>query len=147
IPPISPTTLLVAGSISMTLSPAALVCTIRTVEAWRAAASAIHPRTTESLVRMEEHSKLSRHVADPLFPARAADGRRAGAVDTRLRDIQVEGPAAAARETPRACALLCMPLHRYGISPAAPRAGPHRVHRRRNPQEFRDGEPLRRPGC
>src|SRR5947208_1106241 len=143
-PPISPTTVLVEGSISITLSPAALVWMIRTVAAWSVATAIAEARTTESLVRMEEHSKLSGHVADALFPARPADRRPVAGVDARLRDVQGEGPAAPAREAARPRALLRVPLHRHRVPVAADAGRPHRVHGRGNPQELRNGEPLRR---
>src|SRR5689334_9639805 len=118
-PPISPTTLLVAGSMSITLSPAALVCTMRTAAACSVAAAARHPSTTESLVRMEEHFRLSGHVADPVFPARAADRRPDAAVDARLRRVQGQSAAAPPRETARPRAVLRVPLHRHGVPAAA----------------------------
>src|SRR5262249_33343346 len=146
-PPISPTTLLVAGSISITLSPAALVWMIRTVAAWSVATVITEASTTESLVRMEEHSKLSRHVADALFPDRPADGRARAAVDAGLRDVQDDGAAAPAREAARPRALLRVPFDRHRLPPPAPVAWPHGLHRGGIAQEFRHGEPLRRSRC
>src|SRR5262245_33484781 len=116
-PGISPTTLLVTGSINITLSPAALVWTIRTEAARRVAAAATRASTTESLVRMEEHSKLSGHVADALFPARPPGGGPS-AVDARLRNIQGEGAAAAAREAARPRALFGLPLEGHRVPSA-----------------------------
>src|SRR5215813_5299513 len=86
-PPISPTTLFVAGSISITLSPAALVCTMRTDAAWTAAEAATRARARESLVFIATHFKLPRHVADPLF-----EPSPPGWFDARLRRLQGEGP-------------------------------------------------------
>src|SRR5262245_10836961 len=130
-PPISPTTLLVAGSISITLSPAALVCTIRTVPARTVATARRHASATESLVLMEEHSKLSRHVADPLSPARPAGGRARPGVDARLRDVQDEDPAAVHGKAARPRTLLGVSCAQHGVPPAAAPARALRVHRGR----------------
>src|SRR5262245_16640547 len=118
---------------SMTLSPAALVCTMRTVAARTVATARRHIRATESLVRMEEHSKLSRHVADPLFPPRPADRRPGARVHAGFRDVQDQGSAAAPREAAGSCALLRLPFDRDGVSSAAAARGTQRLHRRRNP--------------
>src|SRR4029453_5014281 len=134
-PPIAPTALLVAGSMSMTLSPAALVWTMRTVAAPRVAVARKHASKTESLVCMEDHSKLSRHVADPLFPPRRPDGRAAAGVDARLRDFQDQGPAAPPREASRACALHHLSRAQYRVPAAAAAAGPLGVQRRGDAEE------------
>src|SRR5262249_45587201 len=133
-PPISPTTLFVAGSISITLSPAALVCTMRTDAAWTAAEAAARTRARarESLVFIATHFKLPRHVADPLFEPRAP-----GRFGARLRRLQGEGPAAARRETAGARPLHHLPLDRDGLPPAAAAEGPRRLHRGGNAQELR----------
>src|SRR4030095_13989354 len=100
---ISPTTLFVAGSISITLSPAAFVWTMRTVAACSDAAAAASAATrTKDLVFIAAYFMLRSHVDDRLFRRPAAGRIRAG-----LRGLQGEDPAPAARETagPR-------PLHR-----------------------------------
>src|SRR5947207_15523223 len=110
-PLISPTTLLVAGSISITLSPAALVCTIRTVAAPRARGPASDKaRIRESLVFIATHFKLPGHVVDLLF--RAAVPAGAGA---RLRCLQGDRAAAADREASGACPLHYLPFDRDGV--------------------------------
>src|ERR1051325_1107491 len=125
-PAISPTTLLVTGSISITLSPAALVCTMRTLAARTVATARTHISTTAHLVTTG--TTLSRHVADSLFPLHA-DQLAAAGVDARLRDVQNQGPAAAPRETSRPCALLRLPLDRHGVPPAAAARGAHGLYR------------------
>src|SRR5947208_14214332 len=94
---ISPTTVLVAGSISITLSRAALFWTIRTVAARRVRPVA---RTTASstrgLVGIAGYFKLRSHAADPLFRPRPAGWLRA-----RLRRLQEPDRAAAPREAAR----------------------------------------------
>src|SRR5256885_9819401 len=98
-PLISPTTLFVAGSINMTLSPAAFVWTMRTVAASSVSvAAAMASRAESSLVFMERHFKLRSHVVDPLFRiirclGPGARARLAG-VDARLRHLQVADRAA-----------------------------------------------------
>src|SRR5262245_28453852 len=91
---ISPTTLFVAGSMSMTLSPAALVWTILTLEACRTSVvrdvKIANATAIESLVFIATHFKLPGHVADPLFHVDPAN-----LVHPRLRVFQDEGPAAA----------------------------------------------------
>src|SRR5476651_245193 len=102
-PAISPTTLLLTGSISITLSPAALVWTIRTVaaRAVRTASGSISS-STESLVFIREHSKLPGHVADPLF--RSLDPGSSGpgphGVAAQFRPLQDHGGAPLSREAP-----------------------------------------------
>src|SRR5439155_15194065 len=108
-PSMAPTTLFVAGSISITLSPAALVCTMRTVLASTVAAKH-KPARTESLVCMEEHfnpgphvmealpSNLPRgmttgttlpgHMADPVFRPRLAEPTPSAILHARLRNVQ-----------------------------------------------------------
>src|SRR5262245_51733927 len=119
---ISPTTLLVAGSISITLSPAALVWTMRTVAASSVATLTTAPSTIaavrgrkapgvkdarKDLVGIRGYFKLRSHVGDVFF---AAPGHRARGVGrSRLRGLQDEDPAAAARETAGARALLRLP--------------------------------------
>src|SRR5262245_9750653 len=91
---ISPTTLFVAGSISITLSPAALVWTMRTVAACKVRpAAATRAASTEHLVFIAQHSKLPGLVGDPLFAFRAP-GRGAAALDARLHGVQNESAAA-----------------------------------------------------
>src|SRR3954470_874254 len=106
-PPISPTTLLVAGSISITLSPAALVCTMRTVAAFSVREPAARATRTarESLVFIATHFKLPGHVADAFF-----DAARAGGILARLRYVQGKGPAAPRGKTAWTCALHHLPL-------------------------------------
>src|SRR5262245_57818855 len=94
---ISPTTLFEAGSISITLSPAELVWTIRTVEASTlSVARRAIPSAIESLVCIATHFKLPGHVAHPLFHVDPAT-----LVHPRLRLLQDEGPAAVPRKTAR----------------------------------------------
>src|SRR5437764_14970885 len=105
---ISPTTLLVAGSISITLSPAALVWTIRAV-----AARAVRPvaatiaSSTRGLVGIAGYFKLRSHALDPLFRPRPAGRLRA-----RLRRLQEPRRAPAAREAAGPRPLLRVPLDR-----------------------------------
>src|SRR4029078_5712119 len=106
-PVISPTTLLVSGSISMTLSPAALVWTIRTVAACseRVASGRAPARTraaTKDLVFIATHFKLPSHVVDPLFHGLGPGARRPGILDARLHPLQGEKLAAPPRGAPRA---------------------------------------------
>src|ERR1043165_7953596 len=101
-PLISPTTLFVAGSISMTLSPAALVWTMRTVAAPRVrVAASENARIRESLVFIATHFNLPGHVVDLLFRSGVPAGPRPG-----LRRLQSQGAAAADREAAGA-----RPLH------------------------------------
>src|SRR5262245_53037296 len=131
-PPISPTTLFVAGSMSITLSPAALVCTMRTVAAWTAVRpAAARARARGSLVFIATHFKLRGHVADPFFDAPVPG--RAGA---RLRHVQGEGRAAAGREAPRSRPLHHVPLDGHRVPAAAPAEGARVVQRRGVPQEL-----------
>src|SRR5205809_6954942 len=123
-PGISPTTSFVVGSISMTLSPAALVCTIRTEAAWTAADAARRAAARESLVFIATHFKLPGHVADPLF-----ESLRAGGVGARLRRVQGQGPAAPRRKTARPCALYYLPFDRNGLPAAAAAEGAGRLYR------------------
>src|SRR4029077_17604718 len=126
--------------ISITLSPAALVCTMRTVAAWTAAeaATTARARARGSLVFIATHFKLPGHVADPLFGL-----LRAGGVGARLRRVQGQGPAAARRETAGPCPLHPLPLDRDGLPAAAAPQGADRVHRRRNAEELRGRLALR----
>src|SRR5580765_8486222 len=117
---------------SMTLSPAALVWTMRTVAACTVVVARRHASTTESLVCMEDHSKLSRHVADTIFPPRRSVGRSAAGVDARLRDLQDEGAAAVPREAAGSRALQRLSRVQYRVPAAAVAAGPLGVHRRGN---------------
>src|SRR4051794_30869013 len=127
-PPISPTTLLVAGSISMTLSPAALVCTIRTVAASKVRLPASTARARESLVFMATHFKLPRHVGDCFFGAARPVG-----ILARFRGLQGESAAAACRKAAGPCPLHHLPFHRHRLPAAAAAEGPHRLQRRRDP--------------
>src|SRR5687767_12774551 len=120
----------------ITLSPAALVWMMRTVAALTMVAARTHARTTESLVLMEEHSKLSGDVAAPVSPARPA-GHSAGAgVHARLRNLQDEDPAAVHRKAPRPRALLGLSCAQLGVPAAAAAGGAHRLHRGRIAQEL-----------
>src|SRR5262252_4151352 len=140
-PPISPTTLCVVGSISITLSPAALVCTMRTVAAWTAAEATRRARTRESLVFIATHFKLPGHVADPLF-----EPFRAGGDLARLRRVQGQSAAAPRRETAGARPLHHLSFDRHRLSAAAAAEGTDRLHRRGNKKELRGGGALRAPG-
>src|ERR1700704_6164968 len=102
-PAISPTTLFVTGSISITLSPAALVWTIRTVAACsERVASGRRRARTKDLVFIATHFKLPSHVVDPLFHG-MGPGRPGGSgiLGARLRRVQGQDRAASAREAPR----------------------------------------------
>src|SRR2546425_2198300 len=151
---ISPTTLFVAGSISITLSPAELVWTIRTVDACSVRVVRMaRASTAESLVviiyslagpprsripptrragrlrggysrRRPTHFKLHGHVADPLFNADPST-----VLDPRFRLLQDEGAAAAPREAAGARPLLDVPLAKHGLPAAGAAEGAHRVHR------------------
>src|SRR5258707_15354884 len=112
-PLISPTTLFDTGSISITLSPAALVWTMRTVAAPRARVPATEKaRIRESLVFMATHSKLPGHVVHVLScPPRPA-GRGA-----RFRRVQGQRPAAADREASRPRPLHHLSLDRHRLPP------------------------------
>src|SRR5438552_64212 len=138
-PAISPTTWLVSGSMSMTLSPAAFVWTIRTVAACsdRASGRTRVRATTKDLVFIATHFKLRSHVADPLFhdvgPDRAGGSGRLGA---QLRRVQGEDRAASARETARSRTLRRVPFDRHELPPAAALAGPEDVDRRTVAEEL-----------
>src|SRR5690349_3748534 len=114
---ISPTTVFVAGSISITLSPAALVCTMRTVDAESGAPAARSASDrTYPLVCIAGYFKLRSHVGDPLFlPARPG---AAPAGQPRLRGVQDHGAAAPARKAARARALLRLSLDRHRLPSA-----------------------------
>src|SRR5580765_5310300 len=117
---ISPTTLLVAGSINITLSPAALVWTIRTVAASTSAVAASRaPSRTKGLVFIAGYFKLRSHAVDRLFRCPAAGVSRAG-----LRGLQGQGRAAAARKTSGSRTVCRLPFHRHGLS--SPAAGGRR---------------------
>src|SRR5689334_22390167 len=95
---ISPTTLLVAGSISITLSPAALVCTMRTEDASRASPEVASANVRKKdLVCIAGYFKLRSHVGDPLFLAERPGARAGGCggpdtvVVPRFRGLQGEG--------------------------------------------------------
>src|SRR4051812_31620408 len=137
IPLISPTTLLVAGSISMTLSPAALVWTMRTVAAAapRLAATA-NPRIRESLVFIATHSKLPGHVVDLLFCPPGPGGPGA-----RFRRVQGQRPAAADRKAPRPRPVHHLSLDGDRLPPDPAAAGPPGLYGRGVAQELRGGEP------
>src|SRR5262245_29978583 len=136
---ISPTTLFVSGSISITLSPAALVWTILTVEACRTRVVKIaSAKAIESLVFIATHFKLPGHVAHPLFHVDPAD-----LVHPRLRVFQDQGPAAAARKAARTRPVLDLPRTKHRLPPGRAAQGAHRVHRGGNAEELRGGEPLR----
>src|SRR5256885_1621003 len=137
-PGISPTTLFVAGSISITLSPAALVCTIRTEAAWTAADAARRASARESLVFIATHFKLPSHVADPLF-----DSFRASGLGARLHRVQGQDSAAARGKAAWARTLHHLPFDRDRLPPAAAAEGPQRLHRRGDAQEFRRGLAVR----
>src|SRR5262249_9388933 len=140
-PPISPTTLFVAGSISMTLSPAALVCTMRTVAASSAADARSRARPRESLVFIATHFKLPGHGADPLFHPAGAGGLVA-----RLRGVQGHGPAAAGQKPAGARSLHHLPFDRDPVPAAAVAEGARRLYRGRDPQELRGGLAVRAAG-
>src|SRR5438034_750888 len=111
---ISPTTLFVTGSMSMTLSPAALVWTMRTVAAWSdRPPPTIRASSTEHLVFIAQHSKLRSHVGDLVFAAAgsgpSANGG-AAALDARLRVLQEQSAAAPRRKTAGPCPLHHVPL-------------------------------------
>src|SRR6266481_10197813 len=133
IPPISPTTLFVTGSISITLSPAALVWTIRTVAAWRVRVPSARAISRESLVFIATHFKLPGHVDVPFFDLPAPGGL----VSVELRPLQGEGPAAPRREAARPCPLHHVPFDRHGVPAAAPPERADGIHRRGIAQELR----------
>src|SRR5215471_10746626 len=134
---ISPTTLSVAGSISMTLSPAELVWTIRTVAAWRVSvARSASPIAIESLVCIATHFKLPGHVADPLFHVDPAN-----LVHPRLRLLQDESPAAVPRKAARTRPLLDLPRPEHRLPPGGAAQGADRVYRGGNAEELRGGQP------
>src|SRR5262245_32323804 len=111
---ISPTTLFVAGSISITLSPAELVWTMRTVDACREMAVRMaRARARENLVFMAPHFKLPGHVAELLFNAAV----RADLVHARLRLLQDQGAAAAPREAAGTRALCDVPRAEHRLPP------------------------------
>src|SRR5438552_220862 len=100
-PSICPTTLLVAGSISITLSPAALVWTMRTVAASIVGSIVTRARqmagATKRLVFIGTHFKLRSHVDDPLFhgvDSGGPSGSGPHATTARLPGLQGEGRAA-----------------------------------------------------
>src|SRR5579872_4232071 len=112
---ISPTTLFVAGSISITLSPAELVWMMRTVAAPSVRpAQAARARARESLVFIATHSKLPRHVADSF-----SERPRAAGVRARLRRLQGEGAAAVHRKAARTRALHRVSCERHFLPAAA----------------------------
>src|SRR6266850_1505102 len=137
IPPISPTTVFVTGSISITLSPAALVWTIRTVAAWRVRVPSARAGASsrESLVFIATHFKLPGHVAVSFFEL-PAPGRR---LDPRLRRLQGKGPAAPRREAPGPCPLYHVPFDQHGVPAAAAPEGADGIHRGRVAKELRGG--------
>src|SRR5262245_57526982 len=138
-PPISPTTLFVAGSISITLSPAALVWTMRTVAAWTTvSAPARMAGTRESLVFIATHFKLRGHVADSFFEPPVPGGAR-----TRLRHIQRKGRAAPGREAPGPRPLHHVPLDRHRVPAPAAAEGACGVHRRGIAEELRRRDAIR----
>src|SRR5580765_1819307 len=150
-PSICPTTVFVTGSISITLSPAALVWTMRTLAACRdAAAAASNPTRTERtkrLVFIAGYFKLRSHARDPLFAGGPVGSRvghpagvGAGRLRAELRRVQGEGRAAAAREAPRPRALRCLPLDGDGVPPAAAVARGEDLERRAVAEELRDGQ-------
>src|SRR3954465_10535946 len=117
-PLISPTTVFVAGSISITLSPAALVWTMRTVAAPTARlVISAKARIRESLVFIATHSKLPGHVVDLLFCPPGPAGLRA-----ELRRLQGDRAAAPDGEAAGARPLHHLPLDRHRIpsGPAPP---------------------------
>src|SRR4051812_22666060 len=124
-PGISPTTVLVAGSISVTLSPAELVWTMRTDAAWTAAEAATRASARESLVFIATHFKLPAHVADPLF-----ERLRAGRLGARSRRVQGQDSAAAGGETAGPRPLHHLSFDRHGIPSAAAAEGTGRLHGR-----------------
>src|SRR5580765_7971157 len=115
-PSIAPTTLFVAGSISITLSPAAFVWTIRTVTAPSAAGTASASAVANILAFITRHSKLCGHVAD--IDSLAAGAGAPEAVHARFRRLQDEDPAALHRKAAGARALLDVPLDGHRV-PAA----------------------------
>src|SRR5690348_16186753 len=123
-PGISPTILFVSGSISIKLSPAELVWTIRTVAAWSAVEAARSASAREHLVFIATHFKLPGHGADPLF-----EPPRAGGLDARLRRVQGENPAAPDGKASGPRALHHVPLDRHEFSPHPAPEGTHRLHR------------------
>src|SRR6266511_1912839 len=147
-PSMVPTTLFVAGSISITLSPAALVCTIRTVAALRVAATRQTARATKRLVFIGTHFKLCSHVVDPLFHGvdpGGPSGSGAGTAAARLRGLQGEGRAALSREAPRPRAMRGVPLDRHRLPPPAAVAGAEDLERRAVAEELRHAGALRPP--
>src|SRR5580765_6090814 len=147
-PAISPTTLLVSGSISMTLSPAALVWTIRTVAACseRVTSGSAPARTTaatKDLVFIATHFKLPSHVVDPLFRGLGPGTGRPGIVDARLHRVQGENRAPPAREASRPRALCRLSFHRHELPAAAALARAEGVDRRAVAEELPDGQPVR----
>src|SRR5204863_6390687 len=123
-PPISPTTLFVAGSISITLSPAALVWTMRTVAAWATVRVAARmARARENLVFIATHFKLRGHVADPFFESSVP-----GDPGARLRHVQRKGRAAPGREAPRPRPLHHVPFDWHRLPAAAAAEGTRGLH-------------------
>src|SRR5581483_2604529 len=135
---ISPTTLLVTGSINITLSPAAFVWMMRTVPA-PCRKPRLHTAITapNNLVFMTGHSKLSQHVVHPVF---------APAGGPRLSDLQSEGRAVAAREASRSRALYHLPFDGDGVPAAAAAERRDEVRRRGIAEELRHGEEVRAAG-
>src|SRR5258708_4731354 len=150
-PSMAPTTLLVTGSISMTLSPAALVWTIRTVAASSASGRAIARATPNILVFIARHFKLAGHVVDGHFlgarPVAFASrfGVPGPCIDARLRVLQGDGAAALHREAAGSRALPDVPFHRHRVPPPGAAAGPLRLQRSGGAEALPDGEPL--PGA
>src|SRR5438093_7295409 len=141
-PPISPTTLFVAGSISITLSPAALVWTMRTVAAWTTVrVPARMARARESLVFIATHFKLRSHAADPFFDAPVP-----GDAGARLRPVQRKGRAAPGREAAGPCPLHHVPFDRHRLPAAAAAEGTRGLHRRGIAQELRRRRAIRAAG-
>src|SRR5262245_40631660 len=128
---------------SMTLSPAALVWTMRTVAAERGrVARAASARATESLVFIATHFKLPGHVADPLFKRAVPTALQPG-----LSILQDEGAAAAGREAAGARPLHHVPLAEHGVPRGAAAEGADRLHRRGNPEELRGRREDGAAGC
>src|ERR1700722_9211852 len=124
---ISPTTLFVAGSISITLSSAEMVWMMRTVAApsVRPAQAAI-ARVRESLVFIATHFKLAGHVADSF-----SERPRAAGVRPRLRRVQGEGAAAVHRKAARTRRRHRVSCQRHALPPAAAAEGADAAHPKR----------------
>src|ERR1051325_3404063 len=102
------TPLLVSGSISLRLMPAALVWPMRTVAAASEIGSSDEatPRAaqrpaavTKGLVFIATHFKLRSHVVDPLFHRVGSGGARGtGLIRPRFRRLQDQNRAAVSRK-------------------------------------------------